>query len=167
MTRTYFPMRVSPIHRGIELRIAIGTDHGGYHLKQPVVEELKKLGQTLIDFGATSYDGADDYPDFTRMVGQAIQRGDAERGIVICGSGVGAAIAANKMRGIRASMCHDTYSARQGVQHDDMNVLCLGARIIGDELARELVRAFASAKFSGEERHVRRLNKVLAIEKEG
>lgn len=148
------------------MKIAIGTDHGGYALKQAVVTELKKLGHDVLDCGAMSYDPADDYPDFTRTVGQAIQRSDAERGIVICGSGVGAAVAANKMRGIRACVCHDTYSAHQGVEHDNMNVLCLGARIIGDELAAELVRAFVSAKFSGEERHVRRLNKVLAIEKE-
>jgi ribose 5-phosphate isomerase B len=149
-----------------DLKIALGTDHGGYSLKQPIADELKKLGHTVLDCGAMSYDAADDYPDFARSVGAAIQRGDAERGIVICGSGVGAVIAANKMRGIRACLCHDTYSAHQGVEHDDMNVLCLGARIIGDELARELVRAFVSAKFSGEERHVRRLNKVLNIEKE-
>ncbi len=148
------------------MKIALGTDHGGYHLKQPIVDELKKLGHSVVDCGAKSYDAADDYPDFTLAVGRAIQRGDAERGIIICGSGVGAAIAANKMRGVRASLCHDTYSAHQGVEHDNMNVLCLGARIIGDELAKELVRAFVLAKFSGEERHIRRLNKVLAIEKE-
>ncbi len=148
------------------MKIAVGTDHGGFALKQAVVDEVKKLGHAVLDCGAASYDAADDYPDFTRAVGQAIQRGEAERGIVICGSGVGAAIAANKMRGVRASLCHDTYSAHQGVEHDNMNVLCLGARVIGDELAKELVRAFVSAKFSGEERHARRLNKVLAIEKE-
>ncbi len=148
------------------MKIAIGTDHGGFALKQAVVDELKKLGHAVLDCGAMSYDSADDYPDFTRAVGQAVQRGEVERGIVICGSGVGAAVAANKMRGVRACLCHDTYSAHQGVEHDNMNVLCLGARIIGDEMARELVRAFASASFSGEERHVRRLNKVLAIEKE-
>ncbi len=146
------------------MNIAIGTDHGGFSLKSAIVDELKKLGHTVVDCGAKAYDAADDYPDFARAVGIAIQRGDAERGIVICGSGVGAAIAATKMRGIRASVCHDTYSARQGVEHDNLNVLALGARIIGDELARELVRAFASAEFSGEARHLRRLNKVLEIE---
>ena len=147
-----------------DLKVAVGSDHGGYSLKQTVADELKKLGHTVIDCGAASYDAADDYPDFARAVGQTIQRGEAERGIVICGSGVGAAIAANKMRGIRACVCHDTYSGRQGVEHDDMNVLCLGARILGDELAKELVRAFASAKFSSEERFTRRLKKVLEIE---
>ncbi len=147
------------------MKIALGCDHGGYSLKQSVADELKKLGHAIVDCGALQYDAADDYPDFARAVGEKIQRGDAVRGIIICGSGVGAAIAATKMRGIRAGVCHDTYSAHQGVEHDDMNVLCLGARIIGDELARELVRAFASAKFSGEARHTRRLNKVNDMEK--
>lgn len=147
------------------MKIAIGVDHGGFALKQIVVDELKKSGHTVVDCGARTLDPNDDYPDFARAVGAAIQRGEAERGIVICGSGVGASVAATKMRGIRAAVCHDTYSARQGVEHDDMNVLCLGARIIGDELAKELVRAFVTAKFSGEERHRRRLNKVLEIEK--
>ena len=146
------------------MRIALGCDHGGYSLKQTVAEELKKLGHAVVDCGAKSYDAADDYPDFALAVGNAIQRGEAERGIVICGSGVGAVVAANKMRGIRACLCHDTYSAHQGVEHDDMNVLCLGARVIGVELAREVVAAFVGATFSGEDRHVRRLNKVLAIE---
>jgi ribose 5-phosphate isomerase B len=146
------------------MNIAIGTDHGGFVLKQSVIDELKKMRHTIVDCGARSLDPADDYPDFARAVGAAVQRGEAERGIVICGSGVGASVAATKMRGIRAAVCHDTYSAHQGVEHDDMNVLCLGARIVGDELAKELVRAFVSAKFSGEERHVRRLNKVTEIE---
>ena len=118
------------------MNIAIGADHGGFSLKQTVVDELTKLGHTVVDCGARAYDKLDDYPDFARAVGAAIQRGDATRGIVLCGSGVGAAIAANKVRGIRAGLCHDTYSARQGVEHDDMNVLALGARIIGDELAK-------------------------------
>jgi len=135
-------------------------------MKQSVIGELKKLGHTVVDCGARSLDPADDYPDYARAVGAAIQRGGAERGVIICGSGVGACIAATKMRGIRAAVCHDTYSAHQGVEHDDMNVLCLGARIVGNELAKELVRAFASAQFTGEERHQRRLSKVLAIEKE-
>jgi len=147
------------------MKIAIGTDHGGFSLKQTIHDELKKLGHTVVDCGANEYVAHDDYPDFARAVGVAIQRGKAKRGIVLCGSGVGAAIAANKLRGIRASVCHDAYSARQGVEHDDMNVLCLGARIVGDELAKELVRAFAAAKFSGKPRHKRRLNKVRAIEK--
>lgn len=149
------------------MKIAIGCDHGGYSLKQTIADELKKLGHTVVDCGAKSYDAADDYPDFARAVGQSIQRGEAERGVVICGSGVGAVIAANKMRGIRACLCHDTYSAHQGVEHDDMNVLCLGARIVGDELAKELVRAFVSAKYSGGERFARRLQKITEIEKSG
>jgi ribose 5-phosphate isomerase B len=148
------------------MNIAIGTDHGGFALKQTVIDELKKLGHVVIDCGALAFDAADDYPDFARAVGAAIQRGDAQRGIVICGSGVGASVAATKMSGIRAAVCHDTYSAHQGVEHDNMNVLCLGARIVGDEVAKELVRTFVAAKFSGEARHQRRLNKVLEIEKE-
>jgi ribose 5-phosphate isomerase B len=123
------------------------------------------MGHTIIVCGARSLDPADDYPDFAHAVGAAIQRDDAERGIVMCGSGVGASVAATKMRGIRAAVCHDTYSARQAVEHDDLNVLCLGARIVGDELAKELVRTFVTARFIGEERHQRRLNKVLDIEK--
>jgi ribose 5-phosphate isomerase B len=127
------------------MNIAIGTDHGGFALKQTVIDELKKLGHVVVDCGALAFDAADDYPDFVRAVGAAIQRGDAQRGIVICGSGIGASIAATKMRGIRAAVCHDTYSAHQGVEHDNMNVLCLGARIVGDEVAKELVRAFVAA----------------------
>ncbi len=146
------------------MNIAVGADHGGLALKQTVIDELKKLGHTVIDCGAHEYVATDDYPDFARAVGATIQRGQAERGVVLCGSGVGAAIAANKMRGIRAGLCHDTYSARQGVQHDNMNVLALGSRIIGDELARELVRAFASAQFSTDPKFQRRLDKVIEIE---
>jgi transaldolase len=149
------------------MKIAIGVDHGGFSLKQTIVDELKKRGYSVVDCGALEYNAQDDYPDFARAVGAAIQRGDAERGILICGSGVGASIAATKMRGIRAGLCHDTYSAHQGVEHDNMNVLCLGARIIGDELARELVRAFLAAQFNPSERFQRRLNKVLEIERDG
>ena len=151
--------------KGDTMKIAVGSDHGGFALKQIVIDELKNMGHTVIDCGAASLDPADDYPDFAHAVGAAIQRDDAERGIVMCGSGVGASVAETKMRGIRAAVCHDTYSARQGVEHDDMKVLCLGARISGEELAKELVRAFVDAKFTGEERHLRRLNKVLDIEK--
>ena len=147
------------------MKIALGTDHGGFALKQTIIDELTKLGHTSVDCGARSLDASDDYPDFARAVGAAIQRGDAERGIVLCGSGVGASIAANKLRGIRASVCHDTYTARQGVEHDNMNVLCIGARVIGDELAKEVVRAFASAQFSTDARFQRRLDKVIEIEK--
>ena len=147
------------------MNIAVGTDHGGFPIKLAVVDELKILGHTVVDCGAATYDAKDDFPDFAQAVGAAIQNGKAERGIVICGSGVGVTIAANKMRGIRACLCHDSYSARQGVEHDNMNVLALGGRIIGDEFARELVRAFMSGKFDGGERFVRRMNKVLEIEK--
>ncbi|MCI0476550.1 MAG: ribose 5-phosphate isomerase B [Anaerolineales bacterium] len=147
------------------MKIAIGADHGGFSLKQAIADEVRKLGHTIVDCGALAYDAQDDYPDFARAVSAAIQRGDAQRGIVLCGSGVGASIAATKMRGIRAALCHDTYSAHQGVEHDDMNVLCLGARIVGDALACEIVRAFLSAQFDTSERFQRRLNKVLEIEK--
>ncbi len=146
------------------MKIAIGADHGGYPLNEQVIELLKNEGHEVTDFGTHDCSAAD-YPDFAQAVGEAVQSGKVERGIVICGSGVGACVAANKIRGVRACLCHDTYSAHQGVEHDDINVLCLGARIIGSALAFELVRAFLSASFSKEERHVRRLNKVLAIEK--
>jgi ribose 5-phosphate isomerase B len=149
------------------MQIAIGADHGGFPIKADLVALLKKLGHEVVDVGAHTLDLFDDYPDFARAVGQAVQRGEVERGIVICGSGVGACVAANKMRGIRAGVCHDTYSARQGVEHDNMNVLCLGGRVVGIEVARELVQAFVGAKFSGEERHARRVAKVAAMEEVG
>jgi len=145
------------------MRIAIGADHGGYPLKRDIVALLQEQGHQVIDVGAHTLDSSDDYPDFTRLVGEAIQRGGAERGIVICGSGVGACVAANKLRGIRAGVCHDTYSAHQAVEHDNINVLCLGARVVGVEVAKELVQVFFGARFSGEERHVRRLAKVEAM----
>jgi ribose 5-phosphate isomerase B len=145
------------------MRIAVGADHGGFPLKQTVIDELQRLGHEAIDKGTHS-DAAVDYPDFAEAVGKSVMTGEADRGILLCGSGVGASVAANKMPGVRCAVCHDTYSAHQGVEHDDMNVLALGARVIGPEVALELVRAFAGAKFSGEERHLRRLNKVLAIE---
>ncbi len=148
----------------LPMKIAIGADHGGYALKGILIAELQELGHSVLDCGAHELDRTDDYPDLALAVAQAVQHGDAARGIVVCGSGVGASVAANKVRGIRAAICHDTYSAHQGVEHDDLNVLCLGARVVGDEVARELVRAFVSATFSQEERHVRRLNKVLDIE---
>jgi ribose 5-phosphate isomerase B len=146
------------------MKIAIGTDHGGYPLKTEIIQTIKQAGHEPIDLGAYSIDPQDDYPDFALAVGQAVQSHQADRGIIICGSGVGACVAANKLKGVRAALCHDTYSAHQGVEHDDMNVICLGARVIGAELAREVVLAFINATFSGEERHVRRLNKVLKIE---
>ncbi len=145
--------------------VAMGCDHGGYSLKSRVRAVIEGCGETVIDCGTDSGDCAVDYPDYARKVAEAIVAGKAERGVLICGSGVGISVAANKVPGIRAAICHDTYSAHQGVEHDAMNVLCLGARIIGEELAGELVRAFLGAKFTKEERHVRRLNKVLDIER--
>lgn len=149
------------------MRVAIGMDHGGYPLKEFILEELRKEGHDVVDVGAFNLDPGDDYPDFSRAVGDAILNGVAERGVLVCGSGVGAAVAANKMKGIRASVCHDHYSAHQGVEHDNMNVLCLGARIIGSEMAADLIRSFLAAKFSGEPRHERRLHKVEEMEAEG
>ena len=146
------------------MKLAIGSDHGGYPLKADIIQVLTRVGHQPIDLGAYGVDAGDDYPDFALAVGKSLQTGQAERGIVICGSGVGASIAASKMKGIRAGVCHDTYSAHQGVEHDDMNVLCLGARIIGGELAREIVLAFVHARFDPDERFQRRLNKVLKIE---
>ncbi|HTV82785.1 MAG TPA: ribose 5-phosphate isomerase B [Acidobacteriaceae bacterium] len=146
------------------MRLAIGADHAGYALKEEVRGYLEKLGQEVVDLGAFNAEPSD-YPDFAEAVGRALQAGRAERGILICGSGVGVCVAANKMPGIRACMCHDHYSAHQGVEHDNMNVLVLGARIIGSEMAFDLVGAFLEAKFQSQvERYVRRLNKVLAIE---
>ena len=146
------------------MRLAIGADHGGYGLKSQLIELLEDQGHEVVDVGASSLDPSDDYPGFAEALAHCIASKKAARGIMICGSGVGASVAANKVRGVRASVCHDTYSAHQGVEHDDMNVLCLGARIVGVELAKELVEAFLSAQYTGEERHQRRLDKVLAME---
>ena len=146
------------------MRIAIASDHAGFKLKQDLVKYLGELGHTVVDLGTNS-EAPVDYPDYAAAIGHTVLEGAAERGVLICGSGVGASVAANKLKGIRASICHDTYSAHQGVEHDDMNVLVLGARVIGPALGRELVTAFAHATFSGEERHVRRLNKVKPLEK--
>jgi ribose 5-phosphate isomerase B len=148
------------------MRIAFSADHAGAALKDELIRRLRAAGvdHELIDLGGDGSDPADDYPDFARKLGHAIVRDEADRGILICGSGVGASVAANKIRGIRAAVCHDTYSAHQGVEHDDMNVLTLGARVIGPELAYECCLAFLAATFSGEPRHRRRLAKVLAIE---
>jgi ribose 5-phosphate isomerase B len=146
------------------MRVAIGTDHAGWSLKADVIDEVRSLGHQVIDKGTDNAAVSVDYPDFAEAVGLSVVNGEADRGIILCGSGVGASVAACKITGVRAAVCHDTYSAHQGVEHDDMNVLTLGARIIGSELAREIVRAFLGARFSGDERHVRRLNKVLAIE---
>lgn len=146
------------------MRIAVATDHAGFPLKSVIVDELERLGHEVLDLGAMTLDATDDYPDFAKAAALAVQRGEASRAVLTCGSGVGASVAANKFNGVRAAICHDTYSAHQGVEHDDMNVLCLGARIIGVEVARELVHAFATASFSHEERHERRLQKVMGFE---
>jgi RpiB/LacA/LacB family sugar-phosphate isomerase len=148
------------------MRIAIASDHAGFKFKQDLVKELGELGHTVVDLGTNSEDPVD-YPDYAVAVGNAVRGGTVERGVLICGSGVGASVAANKLKGIRAGLCHDTYSAHQGVEHDDMNVVVLGARVIGPALGLELVTAFLHATFSGEERHVRRLNKVKALEERG
>jgi len=148
------------------MKIALACDHGGYPLKNNIKDCVIAAGHSVIDLGTNNTESVD-YPDYAEKLGVSITKGDAERGILICGSGVGASIAANKIKGIYAAVCHDTYSAHQGVEHDNMNVLCLGARVIGPELAKELVVAFLSAQFSNGERHVRRVNKVYKIEKAG
>ena len=148
------------------MRVAVGGDHAGFEMKNLIAEHVRALGHTVVDAGAYEYDALDDFPDFSEAVAVRVVDGRAERGLIVCGSGVGASVAANKVRGIRAGLCHDTYSARQGVEHDDMNVVCIGARIIGEELAKEVATAFLSASFiEEEEKYVRRLNKVLAIER--
>jgi ribose 5-phosphate isomerase B len=144
--------------------IAVGCDHAGFPLKEHVVGQIRGAGHEAVDCGALALMPGDDYPDYALAVGEAIRDGRAERGIIVCGSGVGVSVAANKVPGIRASMCHDTFSARQGVEDDSMNVLCLGARVIGPEVASEVIRSFLGATFSGAERHARRLNKVKQIE---
>lgn len=146
------------------MRIAVGADHGGFALKGVVAEHLRAQGHEVVDVGAHEFVPADDYPDFAVALAQVVRSGGAERGVLICGSGVGACVAVNKVPGIRGSLAHDCYSAHQGVEHDDANVLCLGARVVGEALAVELVEAFVAARFSGEARHARRLAKVKAIE---
>jgi len=146
------------------VKVAVACDHAGFPLKDTVLDTIRMAGHEVLDLGTDSTASVD-YPDFAEKLGRVIQRGEADRGVVICGSGVGAAVAVNKMLGLRAGLCHDTYSAHQCVEHDDVNVLALGGQIIGPEVAVEVVRAFLAAKFTGEERHVRRLNKVLAIER--
>lgn len=149
----------------MRMRIAIAADHGGFSLKAPLINVLKQDGHEVLDLGAYNTERSD-YPDFAKAVGTALQEGRADRGILLCGSGVGICIAANKMRGIRACVCHDTYSAHQGVEHDDMNVIVLGARVVGVELAAEIVRAFLGATFNGIDRYVARLQKVEQMERE-
>jgi RpiB/LacA/LacB family sugar-phosphate isomerase len=145
------------------MRVAIAADHAGFVMKQDLTSYLQSLGHEVIDLGTDSAEPVD-YPDYAEAVGRAVVTGQAERAVLICGSGVGASVAVNKLHGIRAGLCHDTYSAHQGVEHDDMNVLVLGGRVIGRELARELVHAFLGAAFTGEERHRRRLAKVQALD---
>ncbi len=144
--------------------IALGSDHGGFALKKIIGERLLREGHEVLDLGTDSPNPVD-YPDFSRAVGRAVMDGKARRGIIICGSGVGASVAANKMPGIRAGLCHDSFSAHQGVEDDDMNVICLGARVIGRDLAWDLIRAFLSARFSEADRHRRRLSKVAELER--
>ncbi len=148
------------------MRVAIASDHAGFPLKEMVLQTVRAAGHEPIDLG-THDTSPVDYPDFAEKVGGAVQRGEAERGIILCGSGIGASIAANKLKGIRSGVCHDTYTAHQGVEHDDMNVLAIGARVIGPELAVEVVRAYLGARFSGEERHARRVGKIKDIEARG
>ena len=146
------------------MRVAVAFDHRGVKLRDRVLETVSELGHDAVDLGTDTDATRIDYPDKAREVGEALQSGRAERAVLVCGSGVGAAIAACKLRGIRASICHDAYSAHQGVEHDDMNVLCLGSEVVGGELAAELVRSFLEAEFVAEERYVRRLQKIEAME---
>lgn len=148
------------------MRVAVGADHAGYSLKSTVIAELERLGHQIVDVGGDGTNSLDDYPDYSKAVGVAVISGAAERGVIVCGSGVGASVAANKVRGIRCALCHDSFSARQGVEDDNMNVLALGARVIGPALTSDLVRAFMQATFSGLERHARRLGKIAKMEEE-
>jgi ribose 5-phosphate isomerase B len=148
------------------MRVAVAADHAGYPLKQAIVDELEKLGVQASDLGAFDMTPSD-FPDYAALVGHAIQKGEADRGILLCGSGVGVCIAANKMHGVRAALTHDTYSAHQGVEHDGMNVMCLGSRIIGEALARELVQSFVRAEFQQEARFLRRVGKINQLEAQG
>jgi ribose 5-phosphate isomerase B len=145
------------------MKVVIGSDHAGFQLKNAMGDLLRSMGNEVLDIGAFN-ENPSDYPDFAEAVDRAVLDGKAERGVLICGSGVGASVAANKLPGIRAGICHDTYSAHQGVEHDNMNVLVLGSRVVGIALAQDLVRTFMGAKFTNEERHVRRLGKVKALE---
>ena len=148
------------------MRVAVAFDHRGVRLRERLLEELAALGHETVDLGTDKPEPRIDYPDKAREVAGAIRGGDAERALFVCGSGVGAAVAANKVPGIRAAICHDTYSAHQGVEHDDMNVLCIGSEVVGAELAAELARTFLAARFDGGERYVRRLEKIEAMERE-
>ena len=149
------------------MKIAIGSDHAGFEIKEEIKSFLTSLNTDFIDLGAHEFDSLDDYPDYAKNVGYAVRNNDVQKGIIVCGSGVGASIAANKMPGVRASICHDLYSASQGVEHDDLNVLCLGARIVDAEFAKGLIQAFLSAEFTAEERHSRRVGKIIELERNG
>jgi ribose 5-phosphate isomerase B len=149
------------------MRVAVAFDHRGVKLRARVLQAVQGLGHELVDLGTDTDTPRIDYPDKAKEVGQAIRSGDAERAVFVCGSGVGASIAASKLAGIRAGLCHDTYSARQGVQHDDMNVLCIGSGVVGEDLTDELIAAFLAAEFDGAQRYRRRLEKIEAIEREG
>jgi ribose 5-phosphate isomerase B len=146
------------------VRVAIAADHAGFELKNALGDHIRQLGHEVTDLGAHKYQADDDYPDYSAAAAKAVAAGQVERAVLICGSGVGASIAANKVKGARAGLCHDTYSAHQGVEHDDMNILVLGSRIVGPALAEDLVKTFLGAKFSGEARHSRRLEKVKALD---
>ena len=148
------------------MKIVIAADHNGFKLKEIILELLNDTDHTVLDVGPHSFDPLDDYPDYAKIMAKSISQGESDRGIMICGSGVGASVAANKVKGVRAAMCHDVYSAHQGVEHDDLNVLCLGSKIVGTEVALELVIAFINASYTYEERHQRRLEKVLDMENE-
>jgi ribose 5-phosphate isomerase B len=150
--------------QGTNMRIGIATDHGGFALKEQLAVYLTEAGHEVVDFGAHSLNPGDDYPDFVIPLCQAVAAAKVERGLAVCGSGVGASVCANKTPGVRAGLVQDHYSAHQGVEHDDMNVLCIGGRVVGFEAARDLIDAFLAASFTGEERHVRRLRKVAALE---
>ncbi len=146
------------------MRVAIGSDHAGYQLKSELARELDSAGHAVTDLGTHGREAVD-YPDYAQAVAEAVAHGEADRGVLVCGSGVGVGVAANKIPGIRAGVCHDTYSAHQAVEHDDINVLCLGERVIGSALAREVLHSFMQARFAGEARHVQRLEKLAAIER--
>jgi ribose 5-phosphate isomerase B len=163
------PIVIGKINSSInlyEMKIAVAADHAGFELKNHLRDAIEKLGHAVTDLGAYNAEPSD-YPDFAEAIGKAVHSGQADRGVLICGSGVGASIAANKIHGIRAAICHDTYSAHQGVEHDNMNILVLGSRVIGRALAEDLVKAFLNAQFTNEERHVRRLEKVNRLESNG
>jgi ribose 5-phosphate isomerase B len=152
------------LHKEAEMRVGIATDHGGFGLKEELAAYLREAGHEVVDVGAHALNPGDDYPDFVIPLAEAVASGKVQRGVAVCGSGVGASVCANKIPGIRAGLVQDHYSAHQGVEHDDMNILCMGGRVVGLEVARDLVDAFLAAEFTGEERHVRRLNKVASLE---